>query len=196
MQTETESHKVNVNVELYKELEQLAKNKDMTVEQYVDFLLRPATVFNSEPQPDPHIEIHCAPENYEKLTKWIGDHDFISVHTGADNKAFLMNERILWQNNHPNAEDNLGGHMLQVRVELFSPFADFIRQYLAYFGDKKTLQEFCMEAVYDKVRAIEGDLRDFTRDKKHLVSSMNWYEKFPAMVHGDDSEEEEEENDC
>jgi hypothetical protein len=81
------------------------------------------------------IEVSLNPEQFQRLRKWLDENDFIEAVTDGKDKALLLNETRLWRKNHPGWKQEFGGEMVPLRVELFSPFIDFIKQYLAFFGD-------------------------------------------------------------
>jgi len=186
METQTEvkpEKKIYVDPATYKTLETLAINKNMTVQEYADFLFKSVTMFAPQTEhDDPSIDVQLAPEQYAKLRKWLDNNDTVEVMTGSGNKACLINERELWLNNHPGGEAVLGGKMVQLRIPIFSPFLNFIREYLSFFGDKQTLETFCMKAVYDKCNILHSDLTQFAENKVHLLDPDAWYEKHSHLA--------------
>jgi hypothetical protein len=186
MKTQTETKpekKICIDPETYKTLEYLANNKNMTVQEYADFLFKSATTFCSEPeQNDPSIDVQLTPEQYAKLRKWLDNKDNVGVFTGSDNKACLINERELWLKNHPGGKEVLGGEMVQLKITVFSPFVNFIKEYLRFFGDEQTLETFCMEAVYHKCNILYSDLTKFAENKIHLLDPDAWYEKHSHLA--------------
>lgn len=192
METETEPRKkICVDPVTYKVLEELATNKNMTVQEYADFLFKDATMFNSELEPDPSIDVQLSPEQHAKLRKWLDNNDPLEVLTGSDNKACLLNERQLWRKNHPNWKHDIMGELVQLRITVMSPFLDFIREYLRFFGSKDDLETFCMKAIYARVQSLNGDLEKFA--EKHGLNADDWLERFNERTHGPDAETE---NDC
>jgi hypothetical protein len=188
---------VYMKAEVYEQLEELAKNKNMSMDQYVEFLCRPATVFVSEPEPDPSVEAQLTPEQYAKLRKWLDNGDPVEVGTGKGNEAILVNDRELWMKNHSNWKEKNLGYLVNVRVTILSDFIDFAKQYLKFFSapeSPETLEDFCRDAIYDKVRAVHGDLTRFAEDPKHLVDAKAWFFKFPTQIH--ESTENESKEDC
>ncbi len=133
-------------------------------------------------QVDPSIDVQLTPEQYAKLRKWLDNNDTVEVITGSDNKACLINERELWLKNHPGGKEVLGGEMVQLKITVFSPFLNFIREYLQFFGDKQTLETFCMQAVYDKCNILHSDLTQFAKNKIHLLDPDAWYEKHSHLA--------------
>ena len=159
-----------------------------------DFLDREKTKQDSQTeQVDPTIDVQLTPEQYAKLRKWIDNHDCVEVFTASDNKACLINERELWLKNHPDGKKVLGGEMIQLRITLFSPFVDFIRDYLSFFNDKQTLEIFCMRAVYDKCNTLHSDLTQFAENKTHLLDGKAWFEKHTHVAITSNQPEDEDE---
>jgi hypothetical protein len=194
METETEgTKKICVEGATYKALEELAANKNMTVEEYTEFLLKSTTTFDSQPeQNDPSIEVPLMPEQYAKLRAWIDARDFIEIFTGpGEEKATVINSRLLWQKNHPNCEHDEIGELRQLKITVMSPFLDFIKEYLRFFGCKDDLETFCMKAIYARVQSLNGDLEKFAGT--HGLNASDWLERFNERTHGSDPHEE---NDC
>jgi hypothetical protein len=137
------------------------------------------------------IEVPLTPEQYQKLRAWFDSNDVVEVVTDSSTHgALLLNQSELWDKNHPGAKQEFGGKMSPVRVQVFSPFIDFIKQYLAFFGDKSSLEDFCQVAVYDKVRTVHGSLTALARSRKNAVNSAWWFEKWPVMLHECEGDEE------
>lgn len=196
MQTETEgAKKISVDPVAYKVLEEMAADKDMTVDQYFEHLVKTWTTFDKPEQNDPSIEVPLTPEQYTKLRAWIDAGDFLETVSGpGEAKASIINSLQLWRKNHPGWKEEFGGEMVSLRISVFSPFVDFINQYREFLGIPDSLEDFCRKAIYDKVQAVHGDISRFVDDKKHLADPTAWYNRFPCQVHKD--EEENEENDC
>jgi hypothetical protein len=193
METETEpSKKICVDPATYKSLENLADNKNMTVEQYFEFLVKSWTTFDQPEQNDPSIEVSLSAEQYAKLRSWIDANDFIEIYTGpGEEKATAINSRQLWRKNHPNWKHDLMGELVQLKITVMSPFLDFIKEYLRFFGCKDDLETFCMKAIYARVQSLNGDLEKFA--ETHGLKSDDWLERFNERTHGPNPDEE---NDC
>lgn len=52
----------------------------------------------------------------------------------------------------------LDKNMVKVEVELYEPFYNFIKEYLAFFGSKNTVEDFCRIAIYDAVKDLYNQL--------------------------------------
>lgn len=193
METETEgTKKICVEGATYKVLKELADNKNMTVEEYFEFLVKSWTTFDQPEQNDPSIEVPLMPEQYAKLRTWIDAKDFIEIVTGpGKEKATVINSRQLWRKNHPAWEDAEIGEPVQLKITVMSPFLDFIKQFLGYFGSKDDLETFCMKAIYARVQSLNGDLEKFAGT--HGLNPSDWLERFNERTHGPSQDEE---NDC
>lgn len=196
MEIETDPRKnICIDPATYKALKELADNKNMTVQEYADFLFKSATTFDSQPeqQNDPSIEVPLNAEQYVKLRTWLDAHEFIEVVTGpGTEKATLVDARKLEEKNHPALKDALGGELLNFRIRLISPFVDFIEKYLDFFNEPGSLEAFITGTVYEKVWALHGDLTQFVKTPGHRLELQGWLEKFPERVHRN----EDAENDC
>jgi len=197
METQTENtKKIYVETTTYKALDELATNKNMTIEQYVESLFKSATKFDSQhPQNEDEalIEVPLNAEQYTRLRQWLKDEDFIEVVTGpGEEKATLINGRKLEEKNHPDLKEAMGGEVLDFRVRLLSPFVDFIEQYLTFFNELDKLEVFIRRAVYEKVWLLHGDLTEFVKTKGHQLELPAWLEKFPERVQGNEDDKQEE----
>jgi hypothetical protein len=68
---------------------------------------------------------------------------------------------------------SMGEEMITVNMELFSPFVDFLKDFLRYFGSKKTLEDLCREMIYEQVGYLYNELHDFA-DKSHFLETKDW----------------------
>lgn len=194
METETEAtKKIWLDPATYKVLKELADNKNMTVEEYFEFLVKSWTTFDSQPeQNDPSIELPLNAEQYAKLRTWIDANEFIEIFTGpGKDKATVINSLQLWRKNHPDWKHDLMGEMVQLKITVMSPFLDFVKEYLRFFGCKDDIETFCMKAIYAKVQSLNGDLEKFAGT--HGLNSSDWLDRFNERTHGPSPDEE---NDC
>jgi hypothetical protein len=85
----------------------------------------------------------------------------------------------------------MGGELIELKIELFSPYVDFMKEYLAFFGAKKSLEDLCREIIYEQVGYLYNELHDFA-DKSHFLDSQAWYAKHPYVACTSVPEEETE----
>jgi hypothetical protein len=91
----------------------------------------------------------------------------------------------------------MGGEIIEVKVQLFSPFVDFLKEYLAFFGNEKSIENFCREMIYEQLGFLHNELTKFADQRNHLLDSDKWYWRFghvACTVPHD--EEEQEQKDC
>jgi hypothetical protein len=86
----------------------------------------------------------------------------------------------------------MGGEMITVKVELFQPYVEFMKGYLAFFGSKKSLEDLCREIIYEQTEYLCNELYEFA-DKSHFLETKDWYWKHPYL-NGATTEDEETEN--
>jgi hypothetical protein len=194
METKKKELTISIEPTRYEALEELAGNKKMTVQEYIDFLFKDATTFNLNPEPpEVSIEVPLTPEQYTKLRAWVDANDFLEILPNSTaGKATIINTRKLDQKNHPDQARVLGGELLGFRVRLLSPFVDFIDKYLDFFNEPGSLEAFITGVVYEKVWSLYSDLTQFVKIPGHRLELQGWLEKFPERIHGN----EDEENDC
>jgi hypothetical protein len=141
---------------------------------------------------DPAFEVPLTPEQYATIRAWIDANDFIEIFTGpTETKATVINSRLLWRKNHPNWNHDEIGELVRLNIPVMSPFIDFIREFLRFFGCKDDLETFCMKAIYARVQSLNGDLEKFAGT--HDLNPRDWLERFNERTHGPDLDEE---NDC
>jgi len=83
---------------------------------------------------------------------------------------------------------------VEVRVILFQPFYDFMKEYLAFFGSKQTIEQFCMSLIYDRLSRLYRELRNFVSNRDNEIDRQAWFERWPHIATVCDPEPEEE--DC
>ena len=143
---------------------------------------------------EPYFTLPLTSEQYKLLRSWIDAKEYVEVVTDGQDKVMLINSPKLDRKNHPNLAFALGGELIDFRIQLLSPFTDFIEKYLDFFNEPGSLEAFITRAIYEKVWTLHGDLTKFVKARGHQLELQGWLQKFPERVHGDS--EEDEENDC
>jgi hypothetical protein len=142
--------------------------------------------------PEPAFELPLTSEQYAAMRRWIDAQESIEIFTGpGKEKATVINSLQLWRKNHPDWDRMEIGEPVQVRITLMSVFLDFIKEYQRFFGCKETLEMFCLDAIYEKVRTLNGDLEKFAGT--HSLNTADWLARFNERTHGYDPDEK---NDC
>ena len=140
----------------------------------------------------PAFEVPLTPEQYTTMRAWLDAKDFIEIFTGpGETKATVINSRMLWRKNHPDWSHDEIGELLHLNITVISPFLDFIKEYLRFFGCKDDLETFCMKAIYARVQSLNGDLTKFAGT--HGLDTYDWLARFSERTHGPELDEE---NDC
>jgi hypothetical protein len=126
------------------------------------------------------------------MRAWIDAKDFIEIFTGpGEGKATVFNSRLLWRKNHPDWKHDEIGELVRLNIPVMSPFIDFIKEFLRFFGCKDDLETFCMKAIYARVQGLNGDLEKFAGT--HGLNTADWLERFNERTH---SPNPDEESDC
>ena len=90
----------------------------------------------------------------------------------------------------------MGGELVEVKLVLFSPFVDFLKEYLRFFGAKKTLEDLGREMVYEQAEYLYNELDAFA-NSSHFIDRKDWYWRFSHMaVVSPKDEDAEETEDC
>jgi hypothetical protein len=87
-----------------------------------------------------------------------------------------------------------GNEMVTVQMDMFSPFVDFMKDYLAFFGSKKTPEDLCREMIYDDVKNLYGELHGWLESALSHVETTDFFSKYSFLGCVSDSKEEQEES--
>lgn len=80
------------------------------------------------------------------------------------------------------AEKAMSDSMVEVHVKLYEPFYNFMKEYLAFFGSKQTVEDLCRKMIYDSVSCLHQELREFaSADYKHIEEGA-WFDKWPHLA--------------
>jgi hypothetical protein len=91
----------------------------------------------------------------------------------------------------------MGGELIEVKVQLFSPFVDFLKEYLAFFGNGKPIEDFCRQMIYEQLGFLHNELTKFADQRNHLLDANVWYWRFSHVAcTAPHDEEEQEQEDC
>jgi hypothetical protein len=113
-----------------------------------------------------------------------------------ENMELKMDEKVTEQDRqkqNKTLKEALGDNMVTVQVMLFGPFVDFIREYLRFFGEERTLETFCTLSVYERCNNLHCDLSEFVNDKTHGLNAHAWYEKHSHIAITSTAPEDESE---
>jgi hypothetical protein len=87
-----------------------------------------------------------------------------------------------------------GNEMVTVQVDMFSPFVDFMKDYLAFFGSKKSLEDLCREMIYDDIKNLFNELHGWLGSTVSHVETVDFFSKYSFLGCVSDSKEELEES--
>jgi len=90
------------------------------------------------------------------------------------------------------AKKTLKDNMVDVHIQLCKPFHDFMKTYLAFFGDNKTIEDLCMIMIYDCVNRLYRELEEFSRDSHRFLDEYVWPRKWPHLACTSIEEDKEE----
>lgn len=87
----------------------------------------------------------------------------------------------------------LEGEMIELKVTVFKPYVEFIKEYLAFFGSKKTIEDVCRQMICDDVKSLYRELKGAGDD---YIEEGAWFNKhsFIACVSSPNEEEDSEES--
>jgi hypothetical protein len=73
-------------------------------------------------------------------------------------------------------KDNL--QLVTLKIELATPFFDFIEDYRKYFGCKYTTEDICMSMIYSQVKRLFNELDGFARKKDSFLDKSDYFSKY------------------
>jgi len=94
------------------------------------------------------------------------------------------------------AEKALTDNRIEVHVTLYEPFYNFMKEYLAFFGDKRTIEQLCRDMIYNDVNYLYQELTGFASESTHHVEEGSLFEKWPHLAITSYPDPEPEESDC
>jgi len=89
----------------------------------------------------------------------------------------------------------VGGELQEYTIPLFSPFVDFAKDYMKYFSDSGTLEDFFRKLIYRGLGDLHEDLSAFVGKPEHILDKDKWYWKYHHVALAN-FEEPEETEDC
>ena len=91
-------------------------------------------------------------------------------------------------------ENALEHEMIEVHTSLYKPFYDFLKEYLAFYGTSKTMEELCRQVVYNHVRYLYGEFKTFLANlpPTYLQRDRLWAKKWDYISLTCISDDEEE----
>lgn len=87
-----------------------------------------------------------------------------------------------------------GYEMVTVQVDVCSPFVDFMKDYLAFFGSRKTLEDLCRKMIYDDVENLFNELHSWIGTAVSHLETTDFFSKYSFLGCVSDSKEELEES--
>ena len=92
------------------------------------------------------------------------------------------------------AEKTLKSNMVEGHVILYGPFYSFMKEYLAFFGSKQTVEGICRAMICDSVGLLYQELDEFASNPHKHIEKGAWFNRWPhiACVSWSDERDEEE----
>lgn len=122
------------------------------------------------------------PEQYALIRAWIDAKEFIEIVTGPGEKKATA-RALEWKT-------DAIGEPVRFQVVVMSPALDFIKEYLRFFQSKDDLEDFCTKAIYDRVRILNGALKEFA--ETHDLDPSDRLGRFHERTHGSSQDQENE----
>lgn len=74
-------------------------------------------------------------------------------------------------------EKTLEPNMVEVRVHLFKPFYEFLKQYIQFFGSKRSIEDLCTIMIYDDVSSLYRGLGQWLESEVSHIEKEAWPNK-------------------
>jgi hypothetical protein len=145
----------------------------------------------TEETTDNYLKFCLGKEAYEKLKAWLESGVRFEIsRSGKEGEVYIINSTAIEKQNLTKAMDE---EMIEVKVELFSPFVKFLKEYLSFFGCKKPLEDLLREMIYERTEYLFSELGGFVHGKSYFLNGGDWFWKHPHLSAVSDNEEDEEE---
>ena len=67
--------------------------------------------------------------------------------------------------------------IVKVELSLYKPFVNFLKDYLEFFGDNKTVEDLCRKMVYSEICRLYRELDEFSQKESSFVSKSALFNK-------------------
>jgi len=88
------------------------------------------------------------------------------------------------------AEKTLENSIVEVHVKLYEPFYNFLKEYLAFFGSKRPIEDVLRDMIYTEVKCLYAELGGFIKGEH--VEDGAWFNKWPHIAIASSPDDEEE----
>jgi len=89
------------------------------------------------------------------------------------------------------AKKTLEHNMIEVRIQLYEPFYKFMKDYLAFFGSKQSIEELGRIMIYQSVQTLYQKLEEFAKDPQNHLEESVCFNKWPHVAMTSFQNEEE-----
>lgn len=89
-------------------------------------------------------------------------------------------------------EHALEGEMVELKVTVFKPYIDFMKEYLAFFGSKQTIEDLCRTMIYDDVKNLNSALNQWIESEVSHIEKEAWFNKHSFLACASSPEDKEE----
>jgi len=92
------------------------------------------------------------------------------------------------------AKKTLKHNMVDVHVQLYEPFHNFLKEYLAFFGSKEPIEDVCRNMIYECIKFLHKHLDEFASDDFRYIEKGAFFNKWPHLgcVAFDEQDKEED----
>ena len=67
--------------------------------------------------------------------------------------------------------------MVNVSIDLYKPFYEFIKAYLAFFGSNQSIEDLCRSMIYKDTEALYSQLKGFP-----FIEEQAWFKKWTHIA--------------
>lgn len=74
-------------------------------------------------------------------------------------------------------EKTLEPNVVEVRISLFKPFYDFLKEYVQFFGSKRSIEDLCRIMIYEDVENLYRTLGKWLESEVSHIETEAWPNK-------------------
>lgn len=71
--------------------------------------------------------------------------------------------------------------IIQLNVEITESFANFLKDYLEFFGSKMTIEDLAQQMIYEESSRLHVALTEYVAGN-HYVGRIPWFKKFREVA--------------
>ena len=99
--------------------------------------------------------------------------------------SYAEEAKATQEETEPSEKERL--EMVNVSVDLYKPFYEFLKAYLAFFGSKQSIEDLCRSMIYKNTQVLYSQLKGFP-----FIEGQDWFSKWSHIAITEEPETEED----